>query len=266
MSSSLRQRVISAIIIGIPILLLVFYSDTSRLVFLLLLALAVSTEYLNLFFKKFYSSGKAILSMFLCIMLMVIAYQKPELLLNYLIIASLLVNCILLYDLFYNESSIHHSAPWLWNVLYTTLPLSCFIAFMINPAFSSILISILLLIWISDIGAYFVGKSTGKRKLFQRISPGKTWEGFYGAGVLTLIFSYFFFSYFGSFGLSMWAVIALSIWLFGSLGDLVESKIKRSLNIKDSSNIIPGHGGFLDRFDSFIFCIPFVLAIVQFLN
>ena len=109
----------------------------------------------------------------------------------------------------------------------------------------------------------FGKKFLDRREIF---GPGKTWEGFWGAGLLTLLSSYFFFSYWESYDLRIWALIALSIWLFGSLGDLIESKLKRSLNIKDSSDIIPGHGGFLDRFDSFIFCIPFVLAIVQILN
>ena len=266
MSSSLRQRVISAIIIGIPILLLVFYSDLSRTIFLGIIGLMMSWEYLSLHYKKPLINPLATLSIVVVALLMILAYRHPDTSFDFIVYASVIVNCILLYDLFFRESSIHSSAPWAWNILYIGLAISSMIAFHVNEQFASILISILLMIWISDTGAYFVGKSTGRRKLFPKVSPGKTWEGFYGAGLLSILFSYFFFSYFGSYNVSIWALIAIAIWLFGSFGDLVESKIKRSLNVKDSSDLIPGHGGFLDRFDSFVFCIPFVLLLVHLLK
>ena len=266
MSSSLRQRVISAIIIGIPILLLVFYSDLSRLIFLGLIGTLMSWEYLKLFYKNPLIKPLATVSIVLVLLLMYFAFRHPDASSQYLIYAGTALNCFLLYDLFYRESSIHSSAPWLWNIFYIGIAISCMISFHTSDQFASVLISILFMIWISDTGAYFVGKSTGRRKLYPKVSPGKTWEGFYGAGLLSIIFSYFFFSYFKSYNVSIWALFALSVWLFGSLGDLVESKLKRSLNVKDSSNIIPGHGGFLDRFDSFVFCIPFVLLILHLIN
>ena len=123
-----------------------------------------------------------------------------------------------------------------------------------------------IIIWTSDSAAYFVGKNLGKHKLMPSISPGKTKEGFLGAGIIVIIISYIIYSFAGIFNMQGWALIGLIIWLIGSFGDLVESKIKRRAGIKDSSNILPGHGGFLDRFDSFIFCLPSVLLIYELLK
>ncbi|MEO9209687.1 MAG: phosphatidate cytidylyltransferase, partial [Ginsengibacter sp.] len=108
----------------------------------------------------------------------------------------------------------------------------------------------------SDTFAYLCGRAFGKHKLFESVSPKKTWEGFIGGGLLTLGFS-FLLAYFLniSFGLNM--CIALATVIFGSLGDLVQSMLKREFDIKDSGTILPGHGGVLDRFDALIISLPF---------
>ena len=122
-----------------------------------------------------------------------------------------------------------------------------------------ILISIFILIWTNDTFAYLIGKSLGKNKLFERISPKKTIEGFVGgilfamlAGVLISKF------YMPELVIWKWIVIALIVSVFGTLGDLVESKFKRIAGVKDSGSIMPGHGGVYDRLDSVIFVVPFV--------
>jgi len=261
MSSGLRQRVITAICIGIPILFLVFYSDTTRVSFLLLVGVLASHEYLKLFYPKLIKSPSGLISFLISVGLLFYSTQQLDIFFIPLLAVSIFSSVVLLYDLFYNESSIQEKMPALWNILYVVLPLVLIINLNHESNFSMILISTLLMIWISDISAYFVGRTIGKRKLFPRVSPGKTWEGFWGAGLITVLFSYAFFSYFGIYDVRQWALIAISVWLFGSLGDLVESKFKRSLNIKDSGNIMPGHGGILDRFDAFIFCLPFVVSL-----
>jgi len=117
----------------------------------------------------------------------------------------------------------------------------------------------LILVWANDTTAYMAGSRIGKNKFFPRISPKKTWEGTVSGGVGSLIAAGLCFLVFEGLGLSLidWLGLGLVIAIFGPLGDLVESMFKRSLGIKDTGAILPGHGGFLDRFDAFIFVIPF---------
>ena len=125
------------------------------------------------------------------------------------------------------------------------------------------LISIFGFIWISDSAAYLVGSQIGKTKLFESVSPNKTWEGSLGAGFFTLLLGLALYYSVGMFTLPTYLLLAISVWVFGTYGDLVESSIKREYLIKDSGAFMPGHGGFLDRFDSFIFVIPIVLLLID---
>lgn len=124
------------------------------------------------------------------------------------------------------------------------------------------LIAIMILIWVSDSCAYFVGSRVGKRKLFPSISPKKTWEGFYGAGMCVLIAAYIIGSVANNHEMSYWVMFAIIIWVLGSLGDLIASHVKRIHSVKDSGTILPGHGGFFDRFDAFIFVLPFICLLI----
>jgi len=94
--------------------------------------------------------------------------------------------------------------------------------------------------------------------MFERISPGKTWEGTIGGGLLTIAASFLIYKIFGLLSLQDWIIISVIVVIFGTLGDLVESMLKRSVGVKDSGKIMPGHGGILDRFDSLIMVAPFV--------
>lgn len=123
----------------------------------------------------------------------------------------------------------------------------------------------LILLWTNDTGAYLAGRSFGKRKLFERISPNKTWEGFVGGVVLAFFVALNLERYFGSLMKWEWVTMALIIGLFGTLGDLVESMLKRSLGVKDSGNILPGHGGLLDRFDGLLIAAPLVFVFLSLL-
>ncbi|MFI3265751.1 MAG: phosphatidate cytidylyltransferase [Rikenellaceae bacterium] len=120
-----------------------------------------------------------------------------------------------------------------------------------------VLLGVIFTVWGNDVGAYLVGVSIGRHKMFPRLSPKKSWEGFVG-GVFFAILTSSLVAYFAGFDICKWAVLGLIISLTSVLGDLVESMLKRSLGIKDSGNSIPGHGGFLDRFDALILTIPFV--------
>lgn len=120
-----------------------------------------------------------------------------------------------------------------------------------------------LIVWSNDSFAYFAGKLFGKHKLFERISPHKTWEGFFGGMIASLICAFALSCFVDILTRADWIVIALIITVFGTIGDLVESMLKRSLHIKDSSSILPGHGGFLDRFDATLIAAPVVFAYLM---
>lgn len=131
-----------------------------------------------------------------------------------------------------------------------------------------IIIGIFILIWTNDTFAYIVGKSIGKHKLYEKISPKKTIEGFIGGIVFAMIASYLIATYYiggKETAQFIWLGFAVIVGIFGTIGDLIESKFKRIANVKDSGAIMPGHGGVLDRLDSVIFVAPFIFLFYQLL-
>jgi len=131
-----------------------------------------------------------------------------------------------------------------------------------NP---QIILSVFILIWTNDTFAYVVGKSIGKHRLIERISPKKTIEGFIGGIVFSVITSILISKYYIEGSMFIWTISAVIISIFSTFGDLIESKFKRIAGVKDSGNIMPGHGGILDRLDSIIFVAPFVYLFYQIL-
>ena len=128
------------------------------------------------------------------------------------------------------------------------------------------IIGVFTLIWINDSFAYIVGKNFGKQKLFESVSPKKTVEGFLGGIIFTAIGSYFISEVTNILLFSNWLILSVIVSVFGTLGDLIESKYKRQAGVKDSGNILPGHGGLLDRLDSAIFVAPFIYLFLRLLN
>ncbi|TNF42920.1 MAG: phosphatidate cytidylyltransferase [Cytophagales bacterium] len=126
-----------------------------------------------------------------------------------------------------------------------------------------ILIGCLLILWASDTGAYFAGTKFGKTKLFERVSPKKSWEGFLGGAFSAIAVAFLISQYFHVLADWKWLVIAGIIIIAGTYGDLIESLFKRSIEIKDSGNGLPGHGGFMDRFDGLLLSAPFITAFLK---
>lgn len=126
-----------------------------------------------------------------------------------------------------------------------------------------ILLAVFISIWVNDTGAYCTGMLLGKHKLFERISPKKTWEGFVGGAAFALLSGYFFSIYIKELTLLQWFIYSEIIVIFGTLGDLSESLLKRTIGVKDSGNLIPGHGGILDRFDSLMLAAPIVYIFLS---
>ncbi|MGB0896470.1 MAG: phosphatidate cytidylyltransferase [Flavobacteriaceae bacterium] len=154
-------------------------------------------------------------------------------------------------------------------LLYVLIPFSLLTLTpsIINNSYNPyIIFGILLIIWSNDTFAYLVGKNFGKHKLYEKISPKKTIEGFIGGLFFGVIAALIIALFTHSLSITHWIVLSIIISITGTIGDLVASKFKREANIKDSSNLIPGHGGFLDRLDSLIFVSSFVYLYLQFIN
>lgn len=165
------------------------------------------------------------------------------------------------------EDPIHDWAYAMMSQLYIALPFSCIniLAYTSGEFYWLMPLSIFIFLWCNDTGAYLSGSLFGKHKLFPRVSPGKSWEGSIGGGILVVAIAALV-GYLepttaegiGRSGMNIleWMGLGLVVVFFGTWGDLVESLFKRTLGIKDSGNILPGHGGMLDRFDSSLMAIP----------
>jgi phosphatidate cytidylyltransferase len=170
-----------------------------------------------------------------------------------------------------SDTPIVNIAVTVFGILYVTVPLSIlnFIVYNSIPGNSaydySLLISLFVFIWAGDSGAYLIGVRFGRHRLFERISPKKSWEGFVGGIITSILAAWILSVVFPQFSLSFMAVIAVVTVVAGTLGDLVESMIKRSVGVKDSGQFMPGHGGLLDRFDSLLLASPVIYFVLQFL-
>lgn len=166
------------------------------------------------------------------------------------------------------EQPFEQVAKAILPLFYLTLPLALAIRlpYITDEGFRpEILLGIFILIWSSDTFAYLVGSQIGKTKLFERISPNKTWEGTIGSAILTIALSFLLNYFWPMKAIYIWPVLALLAVTLGTIGDLVESILKRKAGVKDSGNIMPGHGGILDRLDSFIFAVPIIYLILSIL-
>lgn len=153
------------------------------------------------------------------------------------------------------------------GLLQYTLPCTLINALAHSPNYfePDLVFGMLGMVWASDSGAYFMGRWLGKTPLFPRISPKKTWEGWLGGALSSLFVAFIAAILFPYFSLKLWLGMAVLVAIFGALGDLVESMLKRSVDQKDSGQLLPGHGGILDRFDAVFFATPFVVAFVYFM-
>lgn len=133
-----------------------------------------------------------------------------------------------------------------------------------NIVFSpGIVVGFLLLLWANDTGAYITGVTLGRHRLMERISPKKSWEGFFGGMIIAVMVAWLLSGWLGVVDTAGWIIISLIISIAGTFGDLIESMLKRSIDVKDSGSILPGHGGFLDRFDSAIISFPLVYLFIS---
>ena len=183
-----------------------------------------------------------------------------------LLVITIFVLLILIKDLFSEKTIPLFESK---RFIITTFYLSSGFVFLISIAnfeqtFTPLLLlGSFILVWINDTFAFLVGKNFGKQKLFPSVSPKKTVEGFLGGLFFSCIASYFIAEYTETLSFTSWLILAIIVSVFGTIGDLIESKFKRQADVKDSGAIMPGHGGLLDRLDSIIFAAPFIFLFLR---
>lgn len=186
--------------------------------------------------------------------------------LHYLLLGVPLVTLVFIAELYRKQEKPFLGVAYTFlGIIYVALPFAFFFALaFITGAYNHHLpLGFMLLLWSNDTGAYLIGKHLGRNKLFERISPQKTWEGLIGGVLSALIASGILAHFFTLLHGWQWACMALIIAVFGTFGDLVESQLKRSQNVKDSGTILPGHGGLLDRFDGLLLAAPSVFVFLK---
>jgi len=198
--------------------------------------------------------------------LVVAAYFTPNEILSKFILLCIPLLILLAFLLFKNRA--FKINAWLTLIGYIIFP---FIAITQYPFLNDdyhpyMILAIFILIWTNDTFAYIFGKSIGKHKLYEKISPKKTIEGFVGGLVVGIIAGIIISRFIDTFSWGQWILIAIIVGVFGTIGDLIQSKFKREAGVKDSGNLIPGHGGILDRLDSFIYTLPFLSLFKEILN
>lgn len=187
-----------------------------------------------------------------------------------MIFVFILFYLIILLELFHKDSSWNRIGVYFSGFIYISLSFGLLNAlyYMENQSgeafFPGILLGIFLLTWSNDVFAYLIGSAIGKTKLFKRHSPNKTWEGCFGGLLFSMIMAWILAQYFTQLTEIQWIITAAIVVVFGTLGDLAESLLKRNKGVKDSGKIFPGHGGVLDRFDAVLFAAPFVFLYISF--
>ncbi len=179
---------------------------------------------------------------------------------------------VLLLYLFISELYLQKANPilnWafaMFSQLYVALPFALLnvLAFTSEEYNFLLPLSVFIFLWLSDSGAYCVGSLIGKHRLFERISPKKSWEGSIGGAVVCVIAAIVLSYFFTDLTMLQWIGLAVTVVVFGTWGDLTESLLKRQLQIKDSGTFLPGHGGLLDRFDSALMAIPAAVIYLYF--
>ncbi|ELR71440.1 Phosphatidate cytidylyltransferase [Fulvivirga imtechensis AK7] len=266
--NNLTQRIIAALIGAFIIITSIWYSEWSYFLIFLLICTITQLE----FYKLVGLDGMLPLKTFgtfcgLCIFILSFFIESGRVHEKYYFIIFPLATLIYLIYLYKKREikPFRGIAFTFLGILYVAVPFSLLnaIAFFSGEYVFELILGSLLILWANDTGAYFAGVRYGKRKLFERVSPKKSWEGSMGGLVLALSMAYGLYSFTDVLMLWQWLAIGLIVIIGGTYGDLVESLFKRSIEIKDSGRLIPGHGGFLDRFDGLLLSAPFITTFLK---
>jgi phosphatidate cytidylyltransferase len=267
--SNLAQRVFTALVLAIVIFYSIIYGPISFILLILVINVLGLLEFYRLF-NSYTPLPRNIIGVIL----------SAGILITFILVFSrtsdwrpILINIPLVFGIFVTELYLKAKSPFqnlafiFLGIICITIPLCFFIALAVLPPGSGyypyVVLGYFFILWSYDSGAYFAGRFLGKRPLFLRLSPKKTWEGSLGGTVCALTVAFFLSGFFSILDRIGWISMALIIVVTGTFGDLIKSMMKRSLNVKDSGTILPGHGGILDRFDTLLGSAPFVFCYLS---
>lgn len=261
---NLLKRSLSGIVYILLFISAILYSKESYVILITLFGFLCIWEFAKMTALKNYAAY-----IFFLAVLFLLMKRQESFATTIVLVITILSSLSLIYQLF-KQKKINFSNERIAlgiTIRYVIFSI-CFLVllpFYNNEFHPFLIISVLCIIWVNDSFAFLVGKNFGKNKLFPSVSPKKTLEGLIGGLVFSLLAGLFISKYNLDFSTLNWLIIAVIVSLIGTIGDLVESKFKRQANIKDSGNIMPGHGGILDRLDSLMFAAPFVYLYINFI-
>ncbi|MHB9056302.1 MAG: phosphatidate cytidylyltransferase [Paludibacteraceae bacterium] len=261
------QRTVSgAIFVAIVIASILLSPYTFAAVFVLITALAMH-EFYKLTNKPGEIEINSVVEIMGGVLLFICSFLYAYKLVTFPVypVYGLYVLLVLIAELFLKKNNpINNWAYFILGQIYIALPLSLLNFILFISGYQPILLmAVFITIWVNDTGAYVSGMLFGKHKMFERVSPKKTWEGFIGGGLSTILSGYIFSLFIPDISFVQWLIFSELIVVFGTLGDLCESLIKRTEHVKDSGNVIPGHGGILDRFDSMLMAAPVIFIYLS---
>ncbi len=261
------QRTLTGILFVIVLAGGIYYHQLSFAAIFLLIVVAGIQEMHQLFTKtktQFNLFTTSFLGIFIFISIYLVQAQIFKTSIFLAIIP--IITYIFIKELFLqNKSPLLNISLSLLTAIYIALPfaLMSLLAFDNGEYNFHLPLAIFILVWINDTGAYLSGMTLGKHKFFERISPKKTWEGTIGGFILTIVASYILSLFWNEMNVIQWIFFGGIISIMAVLGDLTESMFKRSIGVKDSGSILPGHGGVLDRFDAVLFAIPMAVFYIE---
>jgi phosphatidate cytidylyltransferase len=261
---NLFKRIFSGIIYILIFISAILFSKESYVVLITVFGFLCIWEFSKMTATKNYAAY-----IFFPILLLLMIKRQDSYATTGILIITILSSLYLIYQLFAKkEIKFSNDRSKLGVTIRYVIFSMCFLIllpFYENSFHPYLMISILSIIWVNDSFAFLIGKNFGKNKLFPSVSPKKTIEGFFGGLVFSLLAGLFISKYNLDFSMLNWLTISVIVSSIGTIGDLVESKFKRQAKIKDSGNIMPGHGGILDRLDSLLFAAPFVYLYINFI-
>ncbi len=266
--NELSKRIITAVLGGAMFIGLLLYNFWSYFFLFFSIGTFILYEFHSLTTKRAYKHFNFLISfsLFLYLSLLWVAYfsNASDALNTLFVLPALCCTILVLFLFLKREKPFEEFSKIIGSLFYIGLPFLLTLQVLLRGLCTATdILCVFILIWTNDSMAYFTGKKIGKHKLFARISPKKTWEGFIGGTLFTLLAGTLIYYYSKQPSWLFWICASLVVSVFSTLGDLVESMIKRSADAKDSGSLLPGHGGFFDRFDGYLICLPFIYLLLH---
>ncbi|MFZ1381035.1 MAG: phosphatidate cytidylyltransferase [Saprospiraceae bacterium] len=271
----MRKRIITGAILGVIMIFGLLFKLESALLICIIILVFSALEWKTLFIKQNsnFQNSSILFSFIIWLGLILLNYfgiiQIPQIVIQLIYLVQIIFLLVFIKLTFNSDASLL-TIKTLYYIPYIFLPILILCLFLIQDFSpnSKWIMCFIAMNWSNDVFAYFVGRKIGRTPLAITISPKKTREGAFGGLLGAILCGLLLNNYFLNEKMSIPFILILSIliWIFGTIGDLFESKLKRIIQVKDSGTLLPGHGGFLDRFDSFLFIIPIGIICIYLLQ